>query len=187
MSLQSNLSWVKEVVSPFLLTGKRILDIGSRNWDETIHAYVKNSNPSQYIGIDILPGKEVDIVMNVTEIVERFGENSFDYVFSLESLEHIDNWPLAIENIKKVLKPGGFVVLTTRTLGYPEHGFPDDHWRFEAVDLDQIFREYDILSLVNDPENHGVYIKARKPFDPVNLRELEIHNMKHQARIKYQV
>lgn len=186
MSLVSNLSWVKDVVKPEEIHGKRILDIGSKNWDETILSYVQDNRPSKHIGIDILPGNEVDIVMDVCEIVERFGENSFDLVFSLESLEHIQNWPLAISNMKKVVRPGGSVVLTTRSLGYPEHGFPDDYWRFQDYDLYQMFSDFQISSLVNDVSNFGVYIKATKPKLPIDLMTLEIHSMKKNARIRYQ-
>lgn len=187
MSLESNISWVKSVLRPEDIMGKRILDIGSKNWDETIFNYIHQNNPAKVIGIDILPGKEVDVVMDVSEIVDRFGPNSFDLILSLESLEHIENWPLAVSNMKRVVKPKGSIVITTRSLGYPQHGFPDDYWRFEEIDLKIMFDDFYIENSFHDAANHGVYIKVSKPhIGVVDLKDLEIHSMKRNARIRYQ-
>lgn len=187
MSLNSNISWVKEVLRPEEIKGKRILDIGSKNWDETIHSYIHQNNPSKYIGIDILPGIEVDVIMDVSEIVDRFGPCSFDVILSLESLEHIENWPLAISNMKRVVRPLGSIVLTTRSYGYPLHGFPEDYWRFEESDLRAIFDDFHITNSFNDTENYGSFIKAIKPkAEFPDLKSLEIFSMKKNTRTKYQ-
>jgi 2-polyprenyl-6-hydroxyphenyl methylase/3-demethylubiquinone-9 3-methyltransferase len=37
----------------------------------------------------------------------------FDIILMLEVLEHIEDWPLVIKNIKKNLKPGGKIIFST--------------------------------------------------------------------------
>ncbi len=57
-----------------------------------------------------------------------FPSASFDVVLSHEVLEHVSNDRLAVEEMVRVLKPGGMIVLFTPNLGYPyeTHGV---YWR----------------------------------------------------------
>ncbi len=57
-----------------------------------------------------------------------FPSASFDVVLSHEVLEHVNNDRLAVEEMVRVLKPGGLIVLFTPNLGYPyeTHGV---YWR----------------------------------------------------------
>lgn len=51
-------------------------------------------------------GLEISLLQHdISEPIDL--ENAFDAVFCLDLLEHIENLEKAIENIKKILKPGG--------------------------------------------------------------------------------
>lgn len=165
------------------IEGKSILDVGSKNWDMTPAELVKSMRPSKYVGIDKEPGECVDIQMDVRDLTIKFGEESFDVVLCFEMLEHVEDLKMAILNIMQVLKPSGLLFLTTRTYGYPEHGYPDDFWRYEASDLEKIFSEFHILELEQDDKEHGVYLKARKPI-AFNWDDIDLYSMKKRARIK---
>jgi 2-polyprenyl-3-methyl-5-hydroxy-6-metoxy-1,4-benzoquinol methylase len=52
----------------------------------------------KYISVDVEPGKYVDIILLAEKIVEYFGVESFDVVISTETLEHVFNWRLVINN-----------------------------------------------------------------------------------------
>ncbi|MGC9069640.1 MAG: class I SAM-dependent methyltransferase, partial [Thermoprotei archaeon] len=67
------------------------------------------ASPKEYIGVDIEPGKFVDVVLPAERLVEHFGPESFDVVISTETLEHVQDWRLVINNMKKVLKRGGYI------------------------------------------------------------------------------
>jgi hypothetical protein len=54
-------------------------------------------------------------------------------------------------------------VITTRSQGFPFHEYPVDAWRFEVSDMESIFSDFDIITVVPDPFEPGVFIKARKP------------------------
>ena len=59
-----------------------------------------------------------------------FPDNSFDLVVSDQVLEHVEGDPfLAVEECRRVLKPGGIVIHTAPLL-IQIHGYPSDFWRF---------------------------------------------------------
>jgi SAM-dependent methyltransferase len=88
----------------------RVLEVGSKFVNGSVRPLIKRfCKPKEYIGVDIEPGKYVDIVLPAEKIVEYFGVESFDVVISAETLEHIFDWRLVINNMKYVLKPNGYI------------------------------------------------------------------------------
>lgn len=171
MSLQSNVDWVKAHIVPSEIEGKRILEVGSKCWplpggngrdEPVITDYLLSLKPSRYIGIDALAGKNVTHVLQVEDLVEAFGLWSFDVVFCLEVLEHVQDWSFAVENMLAVLKPGGMICLTTRMPGFPRHGYPDDFWRFDTESLAPAFVGLSDLVIECDLPQGGIYIKGTK-------------------------
>jgi hypothetical protein len=82
-------------------------------------------------------------------------------------LEHAEDWRAAMAGMIRVLAPGGLLVLTTRSEGFPYHGYPADHWRFSVDAMQDILSTagLDILTCVGDPDpaSPGVFATARKP------------------------
>jgi len=145
---------------------KRVLEVDSKFVNGSIRPLIERfCKPKEYIGIDIEPGKYVDIVLPVEKVVEYFGVESFDAVISTETLEHVLDWRTAVNNMKLVLKPGGYIYITTRSKGFPYHGYPYDYWRFEASDLIKIFRDFEIIKIERDWEAPRVFLKTRKPIN----------------------
>jgi len=107
--------------------------------------------------------------------VERFGSDRFDVVIATEVLEHIDDWRAAVDSIKGVLRPGGVALVTTRSPGFPYHGYPADYWRFDLPLMERAFADFELDALEPDPLLPGVFLKARKPTNgmAVDLSELE--------------
>ncbi|MEZ0346253.1 MAG: methyltransferase domain-containing protein [Infirmifilum sp.] len=119
--------------------------------------------PREYVGVDIEPGLFVDVLVPAEGLVERFGEESFDVVISTELLEHVRDWRLVVSNMKRVLKPGCVIYITTRSRGFPYHAYPHDYWRYEVDDMREIFGDFEIVKLARDWLEPGVYLKERKP------------------------
>ena len=68
-----------------------------------------------------------------------FDDNTFDFVVSDQVFEHVQNWPQALEEIKRVLKPGGSAL----------HVFPSRYRPIEGhilVPLAGIFQGYPYLA-----------------------------------------
>ena len=111
-------------------------------------------------------------------LLSHFGDNKFDVVISTEVLEHIYDWKTAVKNMKGVLKPEGLIFLTTRSRGFPYHGYPHDYWRYEVDDIRKIFGEYEILALEPEQTAKGIRLKAKKPYDSKeNDLDLSLYNI----------
>ncbi len=105
--------------------GLRILELGPRNISHR-HLF---SGYSEYIGFDINPGNNVDVVGDIHRLSQYFPANHFDAVYSVSVFEHLAFPWLAFTEINKVLKTGGTVFTSTHPL-FPPHALPWDFWRF---------------------------------------------------------
>ena len=88
--------------------------------------------PATFTGIDLEPGPGVDIVWNAERLREKYESGSVDFVLSTECLEHVENWSQIVQNLKDVLKPGGYILITTRSKGFYYHAWPYDFWRYRV-------------------------------------------------------
>lgn len=161
------------------IENKRVIDVGSHNYNGNMSIFAEKMNPKEYIGVDMIAGPGVDIVCLAEDLVEKFGENSFDTVISNELMEHARNWRDVISNMKRVCKPGGTLLLTTRSKGFKIHAYPHDYWRYEVEDMKKIFSDFEIELLIPDPQAPGVLIKAKKPqnFKENNLEDIALFSV----------
>ncbi|MDD5634514.1 MAG: class I SAM-dependent methyltransferase [Candidatus Omnitrophica bacterium] len=71
-----------------------------------------------------------------------FDDNFFDYAGVDEVIEHVEANPQdAVDEIYRVLKPGGVAIFTT-CLIHPVHGEPKDFWRFTPDALALLSRKF---------------------------------------------
>lgn len=160
------------------IAGKSIIEIGARNVNGSLRSFAEAHQPTQYVGVDIVAGPGVDEVCAAEDLIKRFGLNKFDLLICTEVLEHVRDWKKVIRNIKNIVKPGGIVVITTRSEGFDYHGFPYDFWRYQNRDMEKIFSDFKIELLQEDPLMPGVFIKAKKPdcFTEINLANFKLYS-----------
>jgi len=166
--------------------GKTVLEIGARNVNGSLRSFVEGLSPSQYIGVDVEAGPGVDEICRAEELPARFGDATFDLVISTELVEHVRDWRRVITNFKSVLRPNGVLLLTTRSHGFPYHGYPHDYWRYELADIREIFSDFLIEALMPDPSEPGVFVKARKPTASTarDLSGIRLHSMIAGRRVR---
>lgn len=163
MCTQACLEFVRDNLRPDEVTGRAVLEVGSLDVNGSVRPIVSAFYPASYVGVDLQEGRGVDEVCDATELVLRFGQNSFDVVISTEMLEHVRDWRTVVSQLKRVLKPGGLLLVTTRSRGFPYHGFPFDFWRYEPGDVEALFADFQIERIETDKTLPGVLFKARKP------------------------
>jgi SAM-dependent methyltransferase len=98
-----------------------------------------------------------------------YPDNSFDYVFSDQVLEHVEGFPQeAIDESFRVLKPGGICVHTTCLL-MPIHQSTGDYWRFTPQGLALLVKRHARIIDADGWGNRYVWIftKLGIQFDPV--------------------
>jgi SAM-dependent methyltransferase len=159
---------------------KRVLEVGSKYINGSVRPLIERfCSPKEYLGVDIEPGKFVDLILPAEKLIENFGPESFDVVIATELLEHVQNWRFIVGNLKGVLKRGGYIYITTRSHGFPFHAYPYDFWRYEVEDMRKIFSDFEVLKLIKDHEAPGVFLKAKKPFNysPNDLQSIALYSM----------
>lgn len=139
---------------------------------------------TEYIGVDYrgeghCHGHEaIDVYYDGKTI--PFEDNCFDGILTSEVLEHVFNLDVVLDELCRVLKPGGKILITVPFV-WNEHEMPNDFGRYTSVGLRHLLeeRQLTILELHKGPpffetlvQLHGLYwhshvIPKLKPFDRV--------------------
>ncbi len=168
------------------LTGLRVIEVGARGLYGGYRAIAElHGGVREYIGVDIAAGPGVDVVCDAVELTDRFGPGSFDVVIATELIEHVRDYRAVVSQLKGVCRPGGLIVLTTRSRGYVYHAAPFDFWRFETCDMERLFSDCEVMLLEEDREEPGVFLSARKPrdFEEADLTGFEVFSVLHGRRV----
>ena len=167
--------FAQRVITEDMVKGKQVLEVGAKNINGSIKDWIENLKPASYIGTDMEDGKGVDVVVKAEELLDKYDANTFNLVICLETLEHIEEWRKAIDAIKDVLAPDGFILITARGIGTTYHPYPEDYWRYSIEDMAKIFADYDIWALEQDKDYAGVFMLAKKRGEPkVDLKPIEL-------------
>ena len=131
----TTLSTTKEVIFYVLPYVKgRVLDLGAGT---AKYKEIIKKNAISYTACDIKKSKDIDTICDVTNLV--FPLESFDTVISTQVFEHVPNPFTVAGEIKKVLKSGGYAIITAPFM-FPFHPDPTDNFRFSQKGLEEIFK-----------------------------------------------
>jgi len=150
--------YIRQEIREFNLVSMDILEVGSRDINGHL---LRELGKGRHIGIDLHNGKNVDIVMDAGKMPKRW-TGFFDLVVTCEMLEHCFWWQLAIQEMKRVTKPGGTILITTRSKGFKKHDYPEDWWRFRHIDFFRAFEDCEETTIVSDPQFAGVFVRVKK-------------------------
>ena len=124
----------------------RVADFGSRDYNGSLKEFFTNSD---YIGIDISKGKNVDVVCPAHEYKSY---KLFDTVVSGEMLEHDQYWKESLANMYNLLRKGGLMVISCAGKDRPEHGTrrTDGHLYGTTQDYYKNLEEPDFRSILKE-------------------------------------
>ena len=108
---------ITKSIFPEMFANQRVLEIGSLDLCGTVRGYFEHC---EYTGLDIGPGPGVDLVCEGQKYDAPDG--SFDVVISCEVMEHNPYWQATLQNMVRLLRPGGLMVMSCATAWRREHG-----------------------------------------------------------------
>lgn len=118
-------------------------------------------NVNQYVGVDLENeghshiNEDIDFFYDGKKL--PFESEEFDAVFSSEVLEHVPNIGNSLSEIKRVLKPGGQLLLSIPFV-FPEHEMPFDFRRLTITGMKQVLMEFgfEIIAI----EKAGTFVET---------------------------
>ena len=111
------------------------------------------TNAKSYVGVDIkISGHDhkdskVDFYYDGKTLL--FPDNHFDSIVSFEVFEHIFNLDTVLTELRRVLKPGGHIIITI-PFAWEEHEIPYDFARYTTYGIKHIFEKnkFDVLEII---------------------------------------
>lgn len=117
MSHKQQLQFVEQIRRryPSHFTNSTVLEVGSLDINGSVRPLF---NTCRYIGIDVGPGPGVDLVCEG----QNYDSEPVDVTISCECFEHNPYWKETFNNMIRLTRSGGLVILTCATTGRKEHG-----------------------------------------------------------------
>lgn len=148
---------VNDAVSrhPYGPNAEAIIDQHRNGWVLDLGAGGKFRRIAHVVQVDIFQFPMVDVVASADSL--PFADNSFDAVISQAVFEHLQYPDVVVEEIRRVLKPGGVVKIDTAFL-QPEHGYPHHFYNATETGLRHWFRNFDIEWSGVEPYQHPKWV-----------------------------
>lgn len=149
----------------------RLLDIGCGNKP---YATIVNDVVNEYIGCDIVQSSEqkVDILCEATNIKEP--DESFDTIISTQTIEHISEHQLVINEAYRLLRRGGYFIISG-PMYWPLHEEPYDFFRFTKFGFRHILEKAG-FHVIEERSNGGKWALCGQVLIHTIIPDLYIHN-----------
>jgi len=135
--------FMRKVAVRYATEEGRLLDIAPQE-HEGAHPYFSASIIIETI--DINPASGCTYIGDICKQNSFFADNIFDYVVCTEVLEHTLQPFHAVDEIHRILKPGGKVFLSV-PFNFRIHGPLPDCWRFTEHGLRALLKNFEILEI----------------------------------------
>lgn len=150
---QSVLDWGAAKVAQLKLSKRYVLEVGGLNENGSLRDLFRGA----YVSLDMREGPGVDIVCSAHQM--PFDDEIFEVVVCTEMLEHDLAFWLSLAEIGRVLRPGGWLLLTARGNGFPHHAYPNDYYRFMPDAAERLLglARCRAIETCEDPEQSGIF------------------------------
>jgi SAM-dependent methyltransferase len=107
---------------------------------------------TRYTGLDIVDADKFDFrnsdIVAFDGMHIPFPDASFDVVLCTEVLEHVQHYQVLIDEMRRVLKPGGRLIVTV-PWSARFHYIPFDFFRYTPSSLQQMFDHYTGVKIIS--------------------------------------
>ncbi len=93
----------------------------------------------EYVGADMRAGPGVDVLLDLHDI--ELPPETAGSILCLDTLEHVEHPRRAMEELHRILKPEGIVVISS-VMNFPIHDYPHDYWRFTPEAFKSILKPF---------------------------------------------
>lgn len=164
-------SWIERHADTL---GDDVLEVGSRlHVPQAWWCVNRDLARGQWTGMDMQPGDGVDVVADLHDLpVEWTGR--FSGVLCSEVLEHVARPWIALPKLRQVIRPGGWLVVTT-LFAFPEHSFPDDFYRYTCSGLALLLEDAGFSDITTEYAGGVTLMLNDHGEGPVNRRDLPMH------------
>lgn len=131
-----------EIAQRTLSLSGPVLEVGSLQVEgqESIADMRPLFSGDDYIGFDMRSGKGVDQVEDICcWSLLKLPPTMPNTILCLETLEHIRNPFVAVENMSRMLNADGIILITT-VMNFKIHNYPEDYFRFTPRGLAEVMR-----------------------------------------------
>jgi len=138
--MRGNVLELVRVIAAHVDLPEPIVEIGSYQVPD--QPYPSDLRPffagKQFLGCDARQGPGVDRIEDVHAL--SFADGSVGTILMLETLEHVADPIRALQQVRRVLRPEGFAVLSS-CMDTPVHDHPSDYWRFTPQGFDLLVKD----------------------------------------------
>lgn len=118
---------------------RRALNVGAGSQDVSL--YFPNVMTQ-----DLSPRRKADFVCDAADMKDVIVDNSFDIVLCLSVLEHTQQPEKVIQEMYRILTPGGVLLLSVPFV-FPLHDCPHDYWRFTKYGLWLLLKQFEQVDI----------------------------------------
>ena len=159
--------------------GKRVLDIACGTGYGS--SMLAQAGAKSVVGVDISPEAvnfgatryaHDNLAYETGSIYDYKGEDPFDIITSFETIEHVDDYLAALENLKKLLAPQGWLIISSpnrlitsphcRSMDDPPGGYHVREFTIQELKTAMVSRGFRI-------SDDNVYGQRLQPYPPTRL------------------
>lgn len=125
-----------------------VLEVGARHNSTGFKKYFtepcdncQDHKPVEYLGTDLEPGNDVDIVCDLTLPTSPLPKNYFDLVLCCSVMEHVTRPWIMAERLTETVRPGGKLFISV-PWAWRYHAYPHDYYRFSFSAIEFLYPEF---------------------------------------------
>ena len=94
----------------------------------------------EYVGADMREGNGVDVILDLHKI--NLPSQNVGTVVLVDTLEHVEYPRKAIEEVYRILKPGGVLIMSS-VMNFHIHSYPNDYFRFTPEAFGSLLKDFE--------------------------------------------